>query len=706
MRQNMTVLALIGLVVFAFACRKAEKVQYPATKTVDQVDDYFGTKVADPYRWLEDDNAEDVKAWVAAQNEVTFGFLDKIPFRPKVKERLTEVFNYPRYSSPFRAGEYYFFSKNDGLQNQSVYYIQKGLDGAPEVFLDPNTLSPDGTVRANILSISTDNKYAAISRGEAGSDWFEIRIMEIATKGELPDRVRWVKFSDAAWQGAGFYYSGYEEPAPGEELKGKNENQKIYYHRLGDPQDKDTLIFEAPTHPLRMFSAGVTEDEKALFLLATEGTHGNELYWKDLTKKGAGFEPLVTGFEYNTVPLDVVEGGVLAYTNIDAPNYRVVRIDPRGAAQENWTTVIPEKPEVLSGAGTAGGYIFCNYLRDANSKIFQHGLDGTLVREIGLPALGSAGGFGGKRDEKVLFYTFTSFTYPPAIYKYDPATGLSEVFRASEAKFDPAGYETKQVVYASKDGTRVPMFIVHKKGLALDGKRPTFLTAYGGFNISQTPYFSVSNLILLENGGVFAVPNIRGGGEYGEAWHKAGMLEKKQNVFDDFIAAAEYLIKEKYTSRDRLAIAGGSNGGLLVGAAMTQRPELFGVAFPAVGVMDMLRYHKFTIGYAWAVEYGSSDNEKDFPYLFAYSPLHNLKDGVCFPATMVTTADHDDRVVPAHSFKFAATLQAKQACDNPVLIRIETRSGHGSSNLTKAIEDLTDQWSFMFYMMGVKPIYQ
>ena len=706
MRQMFTVLALVGLVVFAWACRKAEEISYPATKTVDQVDDYFGTKVADPYRWLEDDQAEDVKAWVAAQNEVTFGFLGKIPFRPKIKERLTEVFNYPRYSSPFRAGEYYFFTKNDGLQNQSVYYIQKGLDGTPEVFLDPNTLSPDGTVRANILSISMDNKYAAISRGEAGSDWFEIRVMEIATKGELPDRIQWVKFSDAAWQGAGFYYSGYEKPAPGEELSGKNENQKVYYHRLGDAQANDTLVFEDPAHPLRMFGAGLTEDEKALFLYVSEGTYGNELFWKDLTKKDAGFEPLITGFEYNTVPLDLVDGRVLAYTNVDAANYRVVRIDPGQPATENWTTVIPERPEVLSGATASAGYLFCNYLKDANTKISQHNLDGTPVREIGLPALGSAGGFGGKRDEKILFYTFTSFTYPPAIYKYDPATGLSEVFRTSEVKFDPADYETKQVFYASKDGTRVPMFIVHKKGLALDGKRPAFLTAYGGFNISQTPYFSVSNLILLENGGVFAMPNLRGGGEYGEVWHKAGMLEKKQNVFDDFIAAAEYLIQEKYTSRNRLAVAGGSNGGLLIGAVMTQRPELFGVAFPAMGVLDMLRYHKFTIGYAWAVEYGSSDNEKDFPYLYAYSPLHNFRDGVCYPATMVTTADHDDRVVPAHSFKFAATLQAKQACDNPVLIRIETRSGHGSSNLTKAIEDLTDQWSFMFFSMGVKPVYK
>jgi prolyl oligopeptidase len=704
----MTLICVLVSMVLAFAaCQKgAAKLSYPATKKVDQVDDFFGTKVADPYRWLEDDNAEEVKQWVTAENAVTFGYLTTIPFRPKIKERLTEIFNYPRYSSPFRAGENYFFTKNDGLQNQSVYYIQKGLDGTPEVFLDPNQLSPDGTVRIGIVGVSTDDRYVALSRGEAGSDWTELRVMEIATKQELPDRVLWVKFSGAAWKGDGFYYSGYDKPAAGEELKAKNEYQKVFYHKLGDPQEKDVLVWEDREHALRYVSAGTTEDEKFLFLILSEGTSGSELYIKDLAKRDAAFDLLIKGFAYDSAPVEVVDGKVLVYTNEDAPNFRVVAVDPKNPAKENWQTVIPEKPEVLSGAGTAGGYLFCNYLKDANSKIFQHKLDGSLIREIGLPALGSAGGFGGKRDETTLFYGFTSFTYPPTIYKFDPATGASEVFRKSEVKFDPAGYETKQVFYTSKDGTKVPMFIVHKKGLALDGKNPTFLTAYGGFNISLTPAFSAANIILLENGGVFAEANLRGGGEYGEAWHKAGMFDKKQNVFDDFIAAAEYLVQEKYTSKERLAIAGGSNGGLLIGAVMTQRPELFGVAFPAVGVMDMLRYHKFTVGWGWAVEYGSSDNEKDFGYLRAYSPLHNFKDGVCYPATMVTTADHDDRVVPAHSFKFAATLQEKQACAKPVVIRIETRSGHGSSNLTKAIEDLTDQWSFMFFNMGVKPVYK
>jgi prolyl oligopeptidase len=707
MRNMALILLASAALLAAAACRKPEeRLSYPATRTVDQVDDYFGTKVADPYRWLEDDNAPEVKAWVQAENAVTFGYLEKIPFREKIRNRLTEIYNYPRYSSPFRAGEYYFFYKNDGLQNQSVCYIQKGLEGAPEVFFDPNALSPDGTVRLGIVSVSKNNRYVALSRGEAGSDWSELRVMEIATKSELPDRIRWIKFSGAAWQGDGFYYSGYDRPAPGQELKAKNEDQKVFFHKLGDPQEKDVLVYEDRAHPLRYLSADTTEDEKTLFLAVSEGTSGNELYIKDLTRKAAGFEPLVQGFAFDSSPVDTVEGKVLVYTNVDAPNFRVVLIDPRNPSREEWETVIPEKPEVLNGVTAAGGYLFCNYLKDANTKVYQYDLAGKPVREIGLPALGTAGGFGGRRDEKVLFYTFTSFTYPPTIYKYDPASGRSEVFRTSEVKFDPAAYETKQVFYASKDGTKIPMFIVHKKGLELNGRNPTLLYAYGGFNISMQPAFSPANIILLENGGVYALANIRGGGEYGEAWHKAGMLLNKQNVFDDFIAAAESLIRERYTSADRLAVEGGSNGGLLIGAVMTQRPDLFRVCFPAVGVMDMLRYHKFTVGWGWAVEYGSSDDEKDFRNLYAYSPLHNLKPGTCYPATLVTTADHDDRVVPAHSFKFAATLQADQACAKPVLIRIETRSGHGSSNLSKAIDSLTDQWSFLFFNMGVTPAYK
>ncbi|MEN6310375.1 MAG: prolyl oligopeptidase family serine peptidase, partial [Acidobacteriota bacterium] len=522
------------------------------------VDDYFGVKVPDPYRWLEDDNAEDVKAWVQAENAVTFGYLGKIPFREKIKQRLTEIYNYPRYSSPFRAGEYYFFYKNDGLQNQSVCYIQKGLDGTPEVFYDPNALSPDGTVRLSIISVSGNDRYVALSRGEAGSDWSEIHVMEIATRRELNDRIQWVKFGGAAWQGDGFYYSGYDKPAAGQELKAKNEFQKVFFHRLGDPQEKDVLVYEDKEHPLRYLGAETTEDEKFLFLTVSEGTSGNELYVKDLARKDGRFEPLVTGFDFDSSPVDALGDKALVYTNVDAPNFRVVLIDPKQPAKEKWQTVIPEKAEVLSGASATAGYLFCNYLKDANTKIYQHDLAGKPVREIELPALGTSGGVSGKRDEKILFYTFTSFTYPPTIYKYDPATGRSEVFRKSEVKFDPAAYETRQVFYAGKDGTKIPMFIVHRKDLKLDGRRPTYLTAYGGFNISEQPVFNAGMLVLLENGGVFALPNIRGGGEYGEAWHKAGMLLNKQNVFDDFIAAAEYLIREKITSRDRLAVAGGS----------------------------------------------------------------------------------------------------------------------------------------------------
>ena len=706
MKKLVLAAAVLSVMTLCPFCTKEDAaVEYPVTKKVDQVDDYFGAKVADPFRWLEDDNAEEVKQWVKAENEVTFGYLAKIPFREKIRKRLTDIYNYPRYSSPLRAGEYYFFYKNDGLQNQSVIYVQKGLEGDPEVFVDPNALSADGTVRVGLLSFSQDFRYVAISRGEAGSDWSEIRIMEIASKSELQDRTQWVKFSGTAWLGDGYFYSGYDKPAPGEELKARNEFQKVFFHKLGDPQEKDALVYEDKDHPLRYLGLDVGEDKKFAYLSVSEGTSGNELYVKDLAKKGSKFEPLVNGFANDSTAVDNVGDKVLVYTNIDAPNYRVVLIDPKAPAPDKWQTIIPEKPEVLAGAGTAGGQLFCQYLKDANTKFYQHGLDGKLVREIELPALGTARGFGGWRDDKVVFYTFNSFTFPPTIYKYDIAAGTSEVFRRAEVNFNPEDYETKEVFYASKDGTRVPMFIVHKKGLVLSGKNPAFLTAYGGFNISMQPGFDPSTIILLENGGVFAQPCLRGGGEYGEAWHKAGMLLNKQNVFDDFIAAAEYLIEEKYTSKDFLAVEGASNGGLLIGAAMTQRPDLFRVAFPAVGVMDMLRFHKFTVGWGWVVEYGSSDNEEGFRNLLSYSPLNNLKAGICYPATLVTTADHDDRVVPAHSFKFAATLQEAQACAKPVLIRIETRSGHGSSNVTKAIDLLTDQWSFMFHIMKIVPNY-
>jgi len=691
-RNRLDILLLILLVSFLpFGCKeKQPSITYPVTQKGDVVDDYFGTQVADPYRWLEDDKSEATARWVQAQNQVTFDYLARIPFRERIRARLTEIYNYPRYSAPFRVGQYYFFSKNDGLQNQSVIYIQKGLDGEPKVFLDPNTLSPDGTTRAFLSGFSNDDRYATYSRSEGGSDWTEMRVIEIETGRELEDRIQWTKFGGAAWQGDGFYYSGFEKPEEGRELTAANENQKIYFHKLGTPQSEDRLIYEDPSHPRRYYNVDVTEDERFVLLSISEGTHGNELYFKDLKAKTPEFRPLVQGFAYDTYAINNLDDKLVILTNMDAPNSKIMAVDTQKPGQENWTVLIPEKPEVLTSASIVGGKIFASYLKDASTHIYQYDLAGNLEKEIPLPALGTTGGFGGKKEDTLVFYTFTSFTYPPTIYKYDIPSGTSEVFRKTEVKFNPDDYEAKQVFYPSKDGTRIPMFIVHKKGLALDGKRPTLLYAYGGFNASMTPSFNVSNVILLENDGVYAMANLRGGGEYGEAWHKAGMLEKKQNVFDDFIAAAEYLIREKYTSSDKLAISGASNGGLLVGACMTQRPELYRVAFPAVGVMDMLRFHKFTVGWGWTVEYGSSDNPDQFKYLFAYSPLHNIKDGVCYPATLVTTADHDDRVVPAHSFKFTATLQEKQSCRNPALIRIDTKSGHGASSVTKAIEQLTD----------------
>ncbi len=658
-------------------------------------------KVEDPYRWMEDDTSEEVKEWVEAQNEVTFAYLENIPYRDQILKRLIEVYNYPKQSSPRRAGEYYFFNKNDGLQNQSVIYIQNGLDGVPEVFIDPNELSPDGTVRVGLTGFSHDNRYVTVSRSESGSDWQELRVMEIATKKELDDHLKWLKFGGAAWYENGFFYSGYDKPEEGRELTEANTFQKILYHKLGDPQAKDTLIYEDPEHPLRYQNVIITEDPKYMFLNISEGTHGNELYYKELANNDMDFEPLFQGFAFDSSVIDNIQDKLLVYTNTDAPNYQVILMDPKKPDKENWQIIIPEQQEVLNSASTAGESLFCTFLKDATTHVFQYDLKGNLLKEIQLPALGTARGFNGKREDKILFYTFTSFTSPPMIYKYDIKSGNTELFHKTEVPIIPEDYVVKQVFYASKDGTRVPMFIVHKKGLKQNGKNPTYLYAYGGFNISRLPSFDPTLIVLLEKGGIYAMLNIRGGGEYGEKWHRGGMLLNKQNVFDDFIAAAESLIKEKYTSKEKLAIAGGSNGGLLVGACMTQRPDLYRVAFPAVGVMDMLRYHKFTVGWGWVVEYGSSDKEEDFKNLYAYSPLHNIKDGVSYPATLVTTADHDDRVVPAHSFKFTATLQEKQAGSNPVLIRIETRSGHGSSSTTKRLEEIADKFAFMFYNMGI-----
>ncbi|GAB4344565.1 MAG: prolyl oligopeptidase family serine peptidase [Flammeovirgaceae bacterium] len=683
-----------------------EALKYPESKKVDTVDIYFGEKVSDPYRWLENDTSAETGAWVDAQNEVTFGYLEKIPFRDRIKKRLSDIFNYPRYSQPFKVGEYYFFYKNDGLQNQSVIYVQKGLEGTPEVFLNPNELSSDGTITASIASVSKDDKFVAIVVNRGGSDRQEFYVMNVADKKFTSDTVKMAKFSGASWYKDGFFYSAYGDIKKGVEvnLSQKNEYHTVYYHKLGTPQSADQIIYKDDKNKLRNFYATVSEDEKFLFLNSSEGTSGAEILIKDLSKN-SDFKVICPGFANEYTVIDNIGDKILVMTNMDAPKYKLVLIDPAKPTKDNWKEIIPQKDELLESISLAGGKLFAQYLKDVTTRIYQLDIEGKLEREIELPALGTAYGFNGDKTDKEVFYTFTSFTYPPTIFKYNLETGKSDVFKKTEVKINPEEFQVKQVFYPSKDGTKIPMFIVHKKGLILDGKRPTYLYGYGGFNISLTPSFNISRFVLLENDGVFALANLRGGAEYGEEWHKNGMLYKKQNVFDDFIAAAEYLIANKYTNSDKLAIAGGSNGGLLVGATMTQRPELFKVALPAVGVMDMLRYHKFTIGWAWAVEYGSSeDSLASFKNLLSYSPIHNLKEGVNYPATLITTADHDDRVVPAHSFKFAATLQEKHKGTNPVLIRIDKKAGHGAGKpISKTIEEQADIWSFMFQNMGEEP---
>lgn len=674
------------------------KLTYPESKMVSQKDDYHGTEIKDPYRWLEIDTASEVEAWVKAQNKVTNSFLDNIPYRDKIKDRYEELFNYPKLSSPFRAGDYYFFYKNDGLQNQSVIYYQKGLDGEPAIFIDPNALSEDGTVSIGLMGFSEDFKYVAISRQEAGSDWQKIFVMEIATKKELEDEVNWVKFSGASWWNDGFFYSRYPEPGEGSEFSGNFQNHSVWYHKIGTPQSEDKIIFEDKDNPNYYHSASVTEDRKYLILYQSPGTDGFSTLYKDLGKDEA-FVELFGGSSNKSSVVKHLDGNFLVMTDIDAPKYKVVSIDLQNPAKENWQEIIPETENLLQGVNTGGGKMFANYLEKATTRIYQIEYDGSNKTQIKLPGLGSAGGFSGRENYDVLFYTYSSFIYPPTIFKYDVKTGASSLFNKTELKFNPEDYEEKQVTYKSKDGTDVTMFLVHKKGLAMDGQNPSYLYGYGGFNISLTPYFSTSRIILLENGGVFALPNLRGGGEYGEEWHQGGMLHNKQNVFDDFIAAAEYLIKEGYTSTEKLGIAGGSNGGLLVGACMTQRPDLFAATFPAVGVLDMLRFHHFTAGKGWIPEYGNAENsEAEFNTLLAYSPLHNIEEGVAYPATMIMTADHDDRVVPAHSFKFAAELQKCHAGENPMLIRIDEKAGHGAGKpISKILEEEADRWAFLFY---------
>jgi prolyl oligopeptidase len=686
----------------------AQQLHYPATQKVDHVDTYHGVSVPDPYRWLEDDNSAETAAWVEAQNKVTFGYLDRIPFRDALRKRVIALNDYEKYSAPSRKGPYTFFSRNSGLQNQSVLYIQKGLEGTPEVLIDPNTLSEDGTARLGAFAPSKDAKHAVYGVSLSGSDWQEYKVMELATKKTLADRIQWVKVSGVAWQGDGFYYSRYPAPETGKEKASINENHQVFFHRIGTAQTDDTLVYQDAVNAQRFHTLDTTEDERFAILTISErgkGKDGNALFARNLSKNDREFRPVIKEIGDSTFSVvDNVDDRLLVATNHKAPNMRVVLIDPAQPDEANWKTVLAERPEPLQDVGTAGGKLFVTYMKDVTTRAYVHSLDGKLENEIPLPGPGLAAGFGGQRDDAFVFYTFNSLNVAPAIYRYDIATKKSAVFREPKIPgYDSRAYETKQVFYTSKDGTRIPMFLVHKKGLKLDGNNPTLLYAYGGFNVVQWPTFSAARLALLEQGFVYASANLRGGGEYGETWHKAGTKLEKQNVFDDFIAAAEWLIANKYTSTPRLAIQGGSNGGLLVGAVMNQRPELFGVAIPQVGVMDMLRFHKFTIGWNWAADYGSSDNADEFKALKAYSPLHNIKKGVKYPATLITTADHDDRVVPAHSFKYAATLQELASKETPILIRIDTKSGHGASNLTKSLETTGDIYAFMMFNMGLKP---
>jgi prolyl oligopeptidase len=672
---------------------------YPVTKKVEQIDNYHGIHVADPYRWLEDDHAPQTKDWIAEQNKVTFGYLEQIPQRATLRDRLTELWDYERYGVPFKRGGRYFLSRNDGLQNQNVLYTLSSLEAEPELLLDPNQLSTDGTVALSGYSITDDGNLMAYGLSTAGSDWQEWKVRDVRTGEDLPDHIRWVKFSGASWtrDGKGFFYSRYDEPASGDVLKGVNYFQKLYFHRLGTPQSEDALVYHRPDEKEWGFSGRVTDDDRFLIVSVRQGTdRRNRVFYLDLQTPRSEVVELLNDFDASYRFID--NDGPLFWfqTDLEAPRGRVIEIDITRPQRASWKEIVPQSEETIRGVNMLNDQFVVSYLKDARSQVKIFGRDGALVREVDLPGIGSAGGFAGKRSDTETFYSFTSFTTPGTVYRYDMITGESTVFRQPKMKFDPAQFETKQIFYTSKDGTRVPMFITHRKGLKLNGRNPTYLYGYGGFNISLTPSFSASLMAWLEMGGVYAMPNLRGGGEYGETWHEAGRKLKKQNVFDDFIAAAEWLIANRYTAPDKLAIGGGSNGGLLVGACMIQRPELFAAALPAVGVMDMLRFHKFTIGWAWTSDYGSAENPEEFKALHAYSPLHNLKAGTAYPATLVTTADHDDRVVPAHSFKFAAALQEAHGGEKPVLIRIETKAGHGAGKPTsKIIEETADRWAFL-----------
>ena len=701
------------LVITLFACTddspsskanlnfKKIPVTYPfSRKDTTVADQYFTRQIGDPYRWLEDDQSAETKDWVAKQNIVTNGYLGQIPYRARIKQRIEQIFNFERYGTPFKeAGKYYYF-KNDGLQNQSVLYVQDDLNSAPNMVLDPNTFSPDGTVSLGEYDFSGDGRYLAYTISRGGSDWRTIVVKDLQTGQMLPDQIEWAKFTGIGWLADGFHYTRYPTPKKGDELKAANQFGAVWFHRLGTPQSADQLVYDDPRHADRMFGGSTTEDERFLCVSGSESTSGNMLFFKDLSKKETAFTPVVSTFEQDFGVIDNIGEKLLVLTNRQAPNQRLLLVHTEHPEEANWETIIPEdSSDVLQSAALCGGRIVCSYLHHASSALRVFDLQGKLLKEIQLPEIGTVGGVSGKKNESTAFFAFTSFLRPTTIYSLDMGTLETKVFKAPKVDFNPDAYTTEQVWYTSKDGTQVPLFITRKKNIAYDGTNPTLLYGYGGFNISITPAFSASRAVLLENNGIYAVANIRGGGEFGENWHLAGTKCKKQSVFDDFIAAAEYLIAKKYTSPPRLAIQGGSNGGLLIGACMTQRPELFGVCLPQVGVLDMLRYHKFTIGYAWAVDYGRSDIEPEFDCLIKYSPLHNVKK-IAYPATMVTTADHDDRVVPAHSFKFAATLQEHQQGDRPTLIRIETSAGHGAGKpTTKVIEEAADILSFMLWNM-------
>jgi len=696
---------LCVVAVLAGNAPSPSKFDYPKAKTIDQVDDYHGTKVADPYRWLEDTDSPDTLSWVQAENKLTFSYLDQIPYRQAIRERLTKLWNYERYGVPEQLGGRYFYQHNNGLQNQNVLLVADSLNAEPRMLLDPNTLSSDGTVALSGHAITDDGKLLAYGTAASGSDWMQWHVRDVASGKDLADLVKWVKFSGASWSkdGKGFYYSRYDEPKQGTALRDTNYFQKLFYHRLGTSQSEDKLIYERPDNKELGFSGDVTDDGHYLIITVSQGTSPkNRLYYKDLSQPDSPVVKLLDDFDAQYQFID--NNGTVFWikTDLDAARSRLIAIDTRAPERSNWKTIVPQAAETMTNANVVDDKFLVEYLKDARTEVRVYDLQGKFLRNVDLPGIGTAPGFGGKRKDKETFYAFTSFTVPTTIYRYDPEKGASSVFRQPKVDFDASRYETKQVFYQSKDGTRIPMFLTYKKGLKLDGQNRVLLYAYGGFDISLTPTFTVPNLVWLEMGGVYAQPNLRGGGEYGEDWHLAGTKLHKQNVFDDFIAAAEWLIANHYTTSSNLAIRGGSNGGLLVGACLTQRPDLYGATLPAVGVMDMLRFHKFTIGWAWTSDYGSSDDPEQFKAIYAYSPLHNLKPGTKYPPTFITTADHDDRVVPGHSFKFAATMQADQAGPAPVLIRVETKAGHGAGKpISKQIDETADAWAFVAYNLNM-----